>query len=186
MSAQKPITHFGLRDITRYTTTVDSNGNGVFSRADQGDFEATMGDRRVARFDLFQAGQVPLNINDGADIKWSGENQPGLHVPNGVAFRMMDFAPEGGSDWHRAALFAFVIIVEGELELSLDGGETKVLLPGDTTLVRGPSHKVRNPSTAKPCRTLWVLLDITPTHINGKLLKHEMGHHTGEYQEGSK
>jgi hypothetical protein len=75
MSGQKPITHFGLRDITRYTTTVDSNGKGVFSKADQGDFEATMGDGRVARFDLFQAGQVPLNINDGADIKWSAENQ---------------------------------------------------------------------------------------------------------------
>lgn len=98
----------------------------------------------------------------------------------------MDFAPEGGSDWHRAALFAFVIVVEGEFELSLDGGESKVLLPGDTSLVRGPSHKVRNPSTTQPCRTLWVLLDVTPTHINGKLLKHEMGQHSGEYQEGSK
>ena len=99
---------------------------------------------------------------------------------------MMDFAPEGGSDWHRAALFAFVIVVEGEFELSLDGGESKVLLPGDTTLVRGPSHKVRNPSPTRPCRTLWVLLDVTPTYINGKLLKHEMGQHSGEYQEGSK
>lgn len=75
MSSQKTITHFGLRDITRYTTIVDSNGKGVFSKADQGDFEATMGDGRVARFDLFQANQVPLNINDGADIKWSAENQ---------------------------------------------------------------------------------------------------------------
>lgn len=75
MSSQEPITHFGLRNITRYTTTVDSNGKGVFSKADQGDFEATMGDGRVARFDLFQAGQVPLNMNNDADIKWSAENQ---------------------------------------------------------------------------------------------------------------
>lgn len=112
--------------------------------------------------------------------------QPGLHVPNGVAFRMMDFAPEGGSDWHRAALFAFVIVVEGEFELCLDGGETKILLRGDTALVRGPSHKVRNPSETTSCRTMWVLLDITTTYINGKLLKHEMGHYSGEYQEGSK
>lgn len=213
MASKEPITHFGLRPATRFTTSVDANGKGVFTKADQGDFEATMGDGRVARFDLFQANQVPVNMNDDADIKYSAANQvtntpsffgvpavprrsvqplltsflqPGLHVPNGVAFRMMDFAPEGGSDWHRAALFAFVIVVEGEFELSLDGGESRVLLPGDTTLVRGPSHKVRNPSTTQPCRTLWVLLDVTPTHINGKLLKHEMGQHSGEYQEGSK
>jgi hypothetical protein len=33
-----------------------------------------MGDGRVARFDLFQANQVPVNMNDDADIKYSATN----------------------------------------------------------------------------------------------------------------
>jgi preprotein translocase subunit Sec63 len=75
MASKEPITHFGLRPATRFTTSVDANGKGVFTKADQGDFEATMGDGRVARFDLFQANQVPVNMNDDADIKYSAANQ---------------------------------------------------------------------------------------------------------------
>lgn len=75
MASKEPITHFGLRPATRFTTSVDANGKGVFTKADQGDFEATMGDGRVARFDLFQANQVPVNMNDDADIKYSATNQ---------------------------------------------------------------------------------------------------------------
>lgn len=109
--------------------------------------------------------------------------QAGLLVPGGVVFRVMDFGPGGGSDWHRVAAFAFGMVIEGEFELSLDGGESKMLYPGDSFLLRGTSHKVRNPSADKPCRTLFTLLDITPTTINGAPLKNEMGKHTGEYQK---
>ncbi len=80
MASKELVTHFGLRPATRFTTSVDANGKGVFTRADQGDFEATMGDGRVARFDLFQTDQVPVNMNADTDIKYSTTNQ--VHFPH--------------------------------------------------------------------------------------------------------
>lgn len=75
MTSSAPFSHFGLREAQRYTTSNDSSGKSVFSKSDYGDFEATMGDGRVARIDLFASNKFPINMTEDADIKYSAAEQ---------------------------------------------------------------------------------------------------------------
>ena len=57
--------------------------------------------------------------------------QPGIHVANGSVVRLIDFAPACESPIHRAMSIDYGVVIEGKFLLTLDGGESKVMLPGD-------------------------------------------------------
>lgn len=75
------------------------------------------------------------------------------------------------------------IVIEGEFELSLDSGESKMMYPGDMSVNRACNHKWRNTSQDKPGRMLFVLLDVKPLHVNGKVLEEDLGDLAGEYAD---
>lgn len=77
MTSNGTFKHFGLREAQRYTTTNDASGKSVFNKIDGGDFEATMGDGRVARIDLFASNKFPINMMEDADITYSAKEQVG-------------------------------------------------------------------------------------------------------------
>lgn len=94
---------------------------------------------------------------------------------------MIDFTPGAASDMHRALTLGIGTVCEGEIELSLGGGEKRVLRPGDVSVNRGAMHKWRNVSNDKPARMLFIMLDIKPLVVNGKTLEFEMGELMDEY-----
>lgn len=53
---------------------------------------------------------------------------------------------------HRAISVTYNFVIEGELEVTLDSGEKKVLRPGDTLVQRGINHAWRNASDTKWAR----------------------------------
>lgn len=77
--------------------------------------------------------------------------QPSIHVPNGIVARLIDFAPGVESSIHRALSIDYGVVIEGKFELSLDSGEKRVMLPGDT-------------STASPM--FFLSLSLSSTHID--------------------
>lgn len=82
---------------------------------------------------------------------------------------------------HRSASLDYGVVIEGDFELILDSGETRVLHPGDVVINRGVTHMWRNPNPDKWGRILFVLIDTKPLYINGKHMCEELGGMTAEY-----
>ena len=87
--------------------------------------------------------QVPADLNTSTHLEESKKQRtdglPGgrVTVENGVAGAIVNFGPGmgvepgKGSPWHRTRTMDYGVILEGELELELDGGEVRRLQKGD-------------------------------------------------------
>jgi quercetin dioxygenase-like cupin family protein len=77
--------------------------------------------------------------------------------PQGTVFRINVMAPGMVATMHRTESVDFAMVLEGEVVLVLDEGET-VMRPGDTVVQRGTSHGWENRGDVT-CRMLFVLVD---------------------------
>jgi quercetin dioxygenase-like cupin family protein len=77
--------------------------------------------------------------------------------PKGTVFRINVMAPGMVATMHRTESVDFAMVLEGEIVLVLDEGET-VMRPGDTVVQRGTSHGWENRGDVT-CRMLFVLVD---------------------------
>ena len=73
------------------------------------------------------------------------------------------------------------VVVEGEFEFSLDGGESRMMYPGDCSVNRAYNHKWRIVSPTESGRMLFILLDVQPLEVNGKIIGENLGELSGEY-----
>lgn len=110
--------------------------------------------------------------------------QPGLHIPNGTVVRLIDFAPGLESPIHRAMSIDYGIVLNGEFELTLDSGESRIMKQGDVSVQRATAHKWKNITGggAEPGRMLYVLLDCKDVVVNGKKLEGFLGDLEKEYE----
>lgn len=77
---------------------------------------------------------------------------------------MIDFSPGLVSPMHRSVSIDYGIVVEGEFELLLDSGETRIMRQGDVSINRGGAHTWRNitGNGTMPGRMIYVLVDSKP------------------------
>ena len=99
-----------------------------------------------------------------------GYSQPGPTVPTGSALRMVDINPGYRSAMHRTNSIDYVFILDGELEMELDGGEWVHLTRGDIVIQRGTNHAWENKSD-KVCRLASVLVAAEPYVHDGAPLQ---------------
>ncbi|KAL8857203.1 MAG: hypothetical protein Q9178_006258 [Gyalolechia marmorata] len=87
--------------------------------------------------------------------------QPGLYIHSGSVVRLIDFGPGLESPVHRAMSIDYGIVLEGEFELSLDSGESRIMRRGDISVQRATAHRWRKITAAgtEPGRMLYILLD---------------------------
>ncbi|KAM0794993.1 cupin domain-containing protein, partial [Usnea florida] len=173
-STSGPFTQFpgtGLAPPTRHITGYNSAGQSVFIRSDQGSHHAVLVDGAAAQNIVYstQSNPVELGFDEGVgtggkknDVEMAEEFVPGLHIPHGTIVRQIDFAPGAVSVMHRSLCLAYGTVCEGEFEMALDGGETKVLRPGDVVVNRAGMHQWRNVTAGgtKAGRMLFVILDV--------------------------
>lgn len=110
---------------------------------------------------------VPADLNRGDD----GVQEAGLTLKGGSVIRIVDMLPGKVSPMHRSFSIDYGIILSGELELELDGGEIVNLEAGDIVVQRGTNHLWRNPSSTSTCRIAFILVEATPIMIDGKVLE---------------
>jgi quercetin dioxygenase-like cupin family protein len=91
-------------------------------------------------------------------------------LKGGSVIRIVDMLPTSSSPMHRSFSIDYGIILSGELELELDGGEVVSLQAGDIVVQRGTNHLWRNPSSDTVCRIAFVLIEAAPVRINGRQL----------------
>ncbi|CAI7626144.1 unnamed protein product [Penicillium discolor] len=186
-ATEGPFTQFpgaGLPDIKRFITTHNSQGEGVFLPADNGDHQALMANGRGCQNILYTTQGEAVDLNGEVDIALAKDNAPGLHVPGGTLVRMIDFAPGVESPMHRAMSLDYGTVIEGEFEVELDSGEKRIMRRGDVLVQRATAHRWRNLSPDKPGRMLFVLLDCQPMDpINGKEFVVELNELSPDFED---
>jgi quercetin dioxygenase-like cupin family protein len=80
--------------------------------------------------------------------------------------RIGHLAPGHRSPMHRTHTIDYAILLAGECELHLDGGEVVHLRAGDVVVQRGTNHAWVNASD-EPARFAFVLLDAEPLVFDG-------------------
>lgn len=140
--------NFGMRPTSRYITGHDASGASK-TIASPGLLYLDRGGYAISR--TYALAQVPTPIEDGQDLmaylSASGEDHPTSFthggsqpvVPGGVNFLQGNFGPGATTPMHRTVSVDFVVMVEGELVLELEGGAKTHLKAGVRTLIPGSS-----------------------------------------------
>jgi quercetin dioxygenase-like cupin family protein len=82
----------------------------------------------------------------------------------------IDMPPESASPMHRTVSLDVVIQIVGEVELTLESGETRIIKPGDVTVQRSTMHMWRNPSATEWTRMIGIMVECKPVEVGGKTL----------------
>lgn len=181
MSAKAPK---NLRPLNRYITTHNADGQAIFSNALSEDMPIQhMKDG--ADFSLaYTSDHFPAQLNNDTDLtEYTGylASPPGITISSGNVCRIVDIQPGALSPMHRTVSLDYGVVLEGEVELVLDSGETRLLKRGDVAIQRGTNHAWRNvtPDAVDPvtkeitpqwARMLYVLSPAEPMQIGGKSL----------------
>ena len=111
--------------------------------------------------------QSPADNTDALD---GGSRAVGLTSPRGSVFRIVDFAPGSLSPMHRTHSVDYGIVLQGEIVLEVDGGQTTTLKAGDVVVQRGTIHAWINRTDAW-CRVAFILIEAAPVVVAGQPLE---------------
>jgi quercetin dioxygenase-like cupin family protein len=90
-----------------------------------------------------------------------------------TVFRRIDSPPGSVTPMHRTISVDYGIVISGEVELSLESGEKRILRAGDTVVQRATMHQWRNLSETEWCRMLFVMMPAQDLVVAGKRLEEE-------------
>jgi quercetin dioxygenase-like cupin family protein len=164
----------------RYITTHDSgSGKAVIDTTIPADapFYA-LGDGVAEFAQCYTTEGFPVNISDNVDVeKYETylKSPPGIVISNGTVLRYVDMAPGKTSPMHQTVSLDYGVVMEGEVELILNSGETRLMKRGDVCIQRGTMHAWRNTSETEWSRMMYILQPIEPIVVAGKKLKEDLG-----------
>jgi len=93
--------------------------------------------------------------------------------PNGTSMVFIDLPPGSTSPMHRTVSLDFGVLLQGEIELVLDSGDSRTLKKGDVFVQRGTQHSWQNKSGKDWVRFLAVLQPIEKLCVNGEEFEEE-------------
>jgi quercetin dioxygenase-like cupin family protein len=128
---------------------------------------------------IYTTSTSPPILPDSADITAHettlSKGDLGLVNPNGTVLRCVDFAPGYACMMHRTKSLDYGIVLEGEVEMVLDGGERRVMGRGDVAVQRATMHQWRNTSETSWARMMFVLIDCEAPDVAGQKLGEDLG-----------
>ncbi|KAF5006423.1 hypothetical protein FDECE_7183 [Fusarium decemcellulare] len=163
----------------RYITSHNDEGKAVIDSAISDDapfYELPDGIAQFAQ--CYVTKEFPVQLNGQADVKAYQDflnSPPGLTVSTGTVLRYVDMPPGQISPMHRTVSLDFGVVLEGEVELILDSGDTRVMRRGDLCIQRATMHAWRNTSDKEWARMLYVLQPSTAPKVGDKELKEDYG-----------
>lgn len=166
-----------LRPLTRVITTHNEDGKAIVHSSDSPQWQSLLS-KEIAFNLVYTTSEFPTKLDKDEDIKTHekvAQAVPGLTNPGGSVCRIVDFSPGNNAVMHRTTSLDYGVVLEGEMEMSLDSGEVMTFKRGDTVVQRATMHAWKNPSTTEWARMLFVLLDSKPLEIGGNVLKESLG-----------
>lgn len=152
----------GLPPVQRVVTGHDENGRAMFKSEDVSPtLMIPSGD--AAFLLVWTTATVPADNNDETDGR---TRDAGLTLNQGSVIRIVDMLPGRESPMHRTNSIDYGIVLEGEIELELDGGQCRTIHQGGIIVQRGTNHLWRN-RTDKVCRIAFVLIEAPAYRHNG-------------------
>jgi quercetin dioxygenase-like cupin family protein len=106
-------------------------------------------------------------------------------ILGGTVARYVDLPPGALSPIHRTVSLDYGVVLEGDIELVLDSGETRELQRGDLVVQRGTMHAWRNTSKVEWARMLYFLQGSEQVEVNAVKLNEDYGSMTGVRSSGS-
>lgn len=171
-----------LRTPNRFITDHNANGLAVFNTSIPEPIPAQV----IGNGDKFYLGYTttsyPADFTNQSDIATyssSLSDLPGIVIPGGSVLRIVDIRPGVESPMHRTVSLDYGVVLEGEIELVLDSGESRIMKKGDVSVQRGTNHMWKNRSATEWARMLYVLQEAKPIEINGKRLGEDYGEGMG-------
>ncbi|RVX69041.1 hypothetical protein B0A52_06754 [Exophiala mesophila] len=159
-----------LRQTRRFITTNNDHCKSVFSKAlSETPPIRDVGDGLQIAFNYGTA-ETPPNFGEEKDIEAYVnliKNPPGIIIPDGCVARLIDMPPGYSSPMHRTISLNYNFIISGEIELILDSGETRRLLPGDMAVQRAVNHSWRNVSSSEWARMTAFAIPAIPDEKHG-------------------
>jgi quercetin dioxygenase-like cupin family protein len=146
-------------EVRRVVTGHDAEGRSVISID-----EVAKGERFTL---IWTTDRSPADNMDEVD---GSKREVGLAIKDGTVFRVGQLDPGDHSAMHRTNSVDYGIVLEGELDMEMDGGEVVHLKAGDVVVQRGTNHAWINNSDA-PCKMAWILIDAEPVRIGDKVLE---------------
>jgi hypothetical protein len=170
-----------LRSITRLITTHSPDGTAIFHTVDSGGPRKSVF-HNLAHYNLIHTSTIfPADFADDADVALVNTLNPqSLVMPGGSICRFVDIAPMTDSPMHRTQSLDYGIVIEGEVEIVLDGGEKKIMKRGDVCVQRGTNHAWNN-RTEHWARLCFILLEAKPVVVDGKELGEALGDLKGDH-----
>lgn len=92
-------------------------------------------------------------------------------VPDGSAFRVIEFQPGVQARNHRTSSIDYAIVMSGEIDMEMDGSRLR-LQAGDVLVQRGTIHNWIN-NGGQPCIIAFILIDAKPVTVGGRRLEAE-------------
>jgi quercetin dioxygenase-like cupin family protein len=106
--------------------------------------------------------------NDG--FEEMNNRASGTTLAGGTVFRVLRLEPGNTPRMHRTDSIDYAIVMEGEIDMELDDGNSVHLKQGDVLVQRGTVHNWSNRGTA-PCTIAFILIDAKPVQVGGKVLE---------------
>jgi len=107
--------------------------------------------------------------NDGGED--TSKRKAATVVPDGTAFRIIEFQPGVQARNHRTRSIDYAIVMSGEIDMEMDGTMVH-LKAGDVLVQRGTIHNWVN-TGSEPCVIAFVLIDAKPVNAGGRSLEAE-------------
>jgi quercetin dioxygenase-like cupin family protein len=171
--------------MAHYITTHDPNGTAIFSpkaSVSQHSMPIPIGDIRI----ISSSHQSLPNFSNESDIDQYQLNRSSPFFPgerricpdNGTAACIVSMAPGAESGMHRTMTLDTIIVIEGEVEITLDSGETRRLKVGDSLVQRATMHKWRNvtPDEGWARWVVFIQAAAGPVKVGDKDLGNEWAH----------
>ena len=154
------------RGLRRVVTTHDQFGKAqVLTEEEMAGLTAP--DAGVTGVPIWTTDNVPVNNADGCESAGSRD----LGFGSGSVFRVIELEPGLQTPMRRALSIDYCMVLSGELELILDGGEMVTLSVGDTVVQRGTRHAWRNPDKHASCRFAICMIEARRVMLTGKTLE---------------
>jgi quercetin dioxygenase-like cupin family protein len=165
-----------LRPIQRFITSHKPDGTTTFSDAvpEPAPWQELPDGAQFAL--CYATNKFPVEMNDDKDIttyQHYTQNLPGITISTGSVLRVVDMRPGALSPMHRTVSLDYGVVLEGEVELVLDSGETRLLKRGDIAVQRGTNHAWRNTSATSWARMLYVLQPCEALTVGGQTLEED-------------
>jgi quercetin dioxygenase-like cupin family protein len=117
---------------------------------------------------------APIWITEGFPVDNDGDEDAARRkaatvVPDGTAFRVIEFSPGVQARNHRTSSIDYAVVISGEIDMEMDGTLIH-LKAGDSLVQRGTIHNWINNGDV-PCTIAFILIDARPVRAGGELLE---------------